>query len=120
MGQNVRFANWLIYRYIDTSTAAAGVPLEAPSNPRLSSVRTKLNSINRRGILIHSFCFQEWTISYKHMRTTRKKREKIPFAFIVKARFFLVFVFIEGDGGLKKKAWDSSDIQQKNLCERDP
>ena len=120
MGQNVRFANWLIYRYIDTSTAAAGVPLEAPSNPRLSSVRTKIELNKPKGDSNSLLLFQEWTISYKHMRTTRKKREKIPFAFIVKARFFLVFVFIEGDGGLKKKAWDSSDIQQKNLCERDP
>ena len=101
----VNGAKRTICQLVDISIQVAGVPLEAPSSPRLSSVRTKLNSINRRGILIHSFCFQEWTISYKHMRTTRKKREKIPFAFIVKARFFfLVFVFIEGDGELKKKS----------------
>ena len=52
------------------------------------------------------------------MRTTRKKREKIPFAFIVKARFFLVFVFIEGDGGLKKKL-GIQVIYSKKICARE-
>ena len=117
MGQNVRFANWLIYRYkYRSSWSASGSTFQSSLELRPNEIELNKPKGDSNSLLL----FQEWTISYKHMRTTRKKREKIPFAFIVKARFFLVFVFIEGDGGLKKKAWDSSDIQQKNLCERDP
>jgi hypothetical protein len=57
-------------------------------------------------------------VAKKYARKKKKNTIAIVKASALVCFFFLV-CFYRGGWGLKK-TWDSSDIQQKNLCERDP